>query len=106
MTAESTNASTADPFVHWCESCGREEILSTQDAFDAGWDFPPKMGTFGVISPRTCPNCLMNSTVWWAISVEKGRMDDLTPRQLQVLGRILNEVPPSTRNVRRTSPLP
>ena len=94
MSAEGTTDSPADPFVHWCETCGREELLTSSEAFNAGWDFPPRMGTFGVISPRTCPNCPMTSTVWWAISVEKLSTDDLTARQLKVLGRILEEVPP------------
>ena len=97
--AHSPTDPTTDPFLHWCETCGREEVLTSQDAFDAGWDFPPKMGTYGVISPRTCPNCPMTSTVWWAISIDKRSMDDLTPRQLKVLGRILEEVPPGAEGM-------
>lgn len=93
MSTEGTTDSPADPFVHWCETCGREELLTSSDAFEAGWDFPSRMGTFGVISPRTCPNCLMNSNVWWAIAMEKRSTAELTPSQLKVLGRILDEVP-------------
>ena len=60
----------AGVFVHWCESCGREELLDSRDAFDAGWDFPPHMGAWAVISPRTCPDCSISATAWWAITVD------------------------------------
>lgn len=93
MSPDAPTSSTTDPFLHWCEVCGREELLSTQAAFEAGWDFPPRMGTWGVISPRTCPTCPMKSTVWWAIAMENRSMDELTPGQLKTVGRILEEVP-------------
>ncbi|TFD52379.1 hypothetical protein E3T46_05800 [Cryobacterium sp. Hh11] len=96
MSASGTTDSPAEPFMHWCEVCGREELLITEDAFNAGWDFPPKIGTFGVISPRTCPKCPMAGTVWWAISVDAFSTDMLTPSQLKTMGRILEEVPPGT----------
>ena len=50
--------------LHICEVCGRTEVLTPQEAFDEGWDYPPMMGSFGVVSPRTCPNCLMVDTAW------------------------------------------
>ncbi len=53
---------------HICEVCGVEEILTPKTGFEAGWDYPPKMGAFGIIGPRTCPNCPIDETVWWAIS--------------------------------------
>ena len=93
MSTDGQTSSTTDPFLHWCELCAREELLSTQDAFDAGWDFPPRMGTWGVISPRTCPKCPMASTVWWAVAMENRSMDELTPGQLKTVGRIRDEVP-------------
>ncbi|MGB3353729.1 MAG: hypothetical protein WBB00_13270 [Mycobacterium sp.] len=40
---------------HICEVCGVEEILTPGDAFDLGWDYPPRMGQFGVVGPRCCP---------------------------------------------------
>lgn len=49
---------------HICEVCGREEILTPEEAFNAGWDYPSKMGSFGVISQRTCPHCPINKTAW------------------------------------------
>jgi hypothetical protein len=39
----------------------------------------------------------MKTTVWWALAIEKQRIDKLTPEQLKVIGRILEEVPPGTR---------
>ena len=29
---------------HICEVCGVEEILTPGDAFNLGWDYPPRMG--------------------------------------------------------------
>lgn len=95
MSTDSQNDFATAPFLHWCESCGREELLSSKEAYEAGWDVPPSMGTWGVISPRTCPNCSINTTVWWAVAIEKHSMDALTPHQLRVVGRILEEVLPA-----------
>lgn len=78
---------------HWCEACGEIALLTSEDGFEAGWDFPPRMGTLGVVSPRTCGTCAINETVWWALTVDKKSIDDCTPHQRQVLARILNEVP-------------
>lgn len=50
--------------------CGVEEVLTPQETFEAGWDYPPRMGYFGVVSPRTCPHCPMVSTVWWALAMD------------------------------------
>ena len=53
---------------HICEVCGTDEILTPAKAYEADWDYPPKMGAFGVISPRVCPRCPINRTVWWALT--------------------------------------
>ena len=100
MSTDGAHDSPTDAFVHWCESCGHEELLDSRAAYEAGWDFPPNMGAWGVISPRTCPNCTINTTAWWAIAIEKHSIDALSPHQRKVVGRILNEVPPSTGGVR------
>ncbi|BCI84191.1 hypothetical protein MTY66_58160 [Mycolicibacterium sp. TY66] len=76
---------------HICEVCGIEEHLTPEAAHEAGWDYPPKMGTFGVISPRTCPNCVVNQTLWWAVVVEKCTVDMLTTRQRETFVRITGE---------------
>lgn len=77
--------------THICESCGRTEVLDDEQAFRDGWDYPPRMGTFGVISPRTCPNCPTDTTVWWAIAMEHTTAEDLTEHQRAVVERILGE---------------
>ena len=28
---------------HICEVCGKEEILTPEEAFEKGWDYPPMM---------------------------------------------------------------
>ena len=98
MGTESADESLIEPFLHWCESCGCEESLTSDDAYEAGWDFPPRMGTWGVVSPRTCPKCPMRQTAWWAMAIEKRGFDELTPQELKALGRILDEAPPGTSN--------
>ena len=55
---------------HICEVCGRTENLTPQEAFDEGWDYPPRMGSFGIVSPRTCPDCSMMDTAWAALTLE------------------------------------
>ncbi|ORB76817.1 hypothetical protein BST46_27970, partial [Mycobacterium timonense] len=44
------------------------ELDVTEEAYKAGWDYPPRMGALGVISPRTCPRCPVNRILWWAIA--------------------------------------
>lgn len=78
-------------FLHVCEHCGKRELLTPQEAFDAGWDYPPRMGQFGVISPRTCGTCTINHTLWWALTAEKTHLDDLNSTQKETMERILGE---------------
>ena len=59
------------PFWHYCEVCGKKEFITAQDAFDAGWDYPPHMGHFGFLGPRTCGNCLLKDTLYWRVNTEK-----------------------------------
>ena len=59
------------PFWHYCEVCGRKEYITAQDAFDAGWDYPPHMGQFGLLGPRTCGNCLLKDTLYWRVTMEE-----------------------------------
>ena len=77
--------------MHICEVCGRKEILTPQEAFDQGWDYPPMMGRFGVLSPRTCPKCSMMDTVWAAITMLGKKAEDLTEEQQQVIMRVVSE---------------
>lgn len=76
---------------HICEVCGLEEILTSEEAYNLGWDYPPRMGKFQVLSPRTCPNCTIEKTVWWALAMEGKPLESLSKRQIEVLTRINNE---------------
>lgn len=78
-------------YKHICEVCGRSEILTPEEAFQAGWDYPPRMGFFGVLSPRTCPDCSLMDTVWAALVLKGMGPDDLTDAQKETLLRIVNE---------------
>jgi hypothetical protein len=76
---------------HICEVCGRDEILCPDEAFDAGWDYPPRMGHFGVISSRLCPGCPTPETVWWVLAMEGRSAEALTDRQRIAVERMLAE---------------
>jgi hypothetical protein len=76
---------------HICEVCGLEQVLTPEAAFDAGWDHPPRMGAMGVISPRTCPDCPINRTVWWALAMDGYTPDMLSAAQRATVERILDE---------------
>lgn len=75
-----------------CEVCEKEETLTEEQAYKSGWDYPPFMGAWGIVSPRTCPNCTINDTLWWALAVEGKQYEDLTQNQQIALLRIQNEV--------------
>lgn len=78
-------------FVHICEVCDKQEVLTPEEGFNAGWDYPPQMGAFGVISPRTCGNCTVNDTLWWALMVDKVSPEELDARKKATMERILEE---------------
>jgi hypothetical protein len=76
---------------HLCEVCGRDEILTPAVAYERGWDYPPRMGQFGIVGPRTCGSCPMSETVWAALMLHGRSQEDLTEKQLDVVARILAE---------------
>jgi hypothetical protein len=76
---------------HMCEVCDVEEVLTPDEAYDAGWDYPPRQGRFGVISPRVCPGCPSTATVWWALTCDGYTQEMLSDRQRDVIARILAE---------------
>jgi hypothetical protein len=92
------DAKSLPAFVHWCEVCGLELLLTPEIAYELGWDFPPKMGKFGVISPRTCGGCGIESTVWFAMAVKKMTADELSDKQYATALRIINEKQPMKDN--------
>lgn len=77
--------------LHICENCGKEEILSSEDGYKNGWDYPPKMGSFKIVSPRTCGDCSIETTLWWEIICNKTAPDQLSERHKKTLRRILAE---------------
>lgn len=74
-----------------CEACGETAVLTEKEAFRQGWDYPPFMGKYGVVSARTCPNCTVNETAWWALMVEHKPYAELTEKQKETVKRILEE---------------
>ena len=76
---------------HICETCGKEELLTSEEGFDHGWDYPPRVGAIGGISPRTCGCCGVETTLWWALLVMKMPVTELSDRHQQTLFRILSE---------------
>lgn len=80
-------------FNHTCEVCGKQEMLTSQESYEQGWDYPPNMGAWTIISPRTCGECSINETVWWALTVDRTPYDKLTPEQQETVQHILAEVP-------------
>jgi predicted RNA-binding Zn-ribbon protein involved in translation (DUF1610 family) len=87
-----TNAEKVDMVLrHICENCGKDEILSVEEGYKQGWDYPPKMGAFGVISPRTCGNCGIDTTLWWELQANKTPFEQLSEKHKKALERILSE---------------
>ena len=86
---------TSPKYLHVCEACGVEATLTPDEAYNAGWDYPPGMGVFGVISPRTCGNCVINKTLWWKLAIAGGDVSSvlptLTEREQATLARIQGE---------------
>lgn len=77
--------------LHWCENCGKEETLTSEQGYDAGWDFPPRFGAFGVVSQRTCGNCQIDTSAWWQMAVLKKSYDELSDKHKATVLRILGE---------------
>ena len=62
-----------------------------REAFNDGWDYPPRMGGFGIVGPRTCGECPINLTVWWALVSEKKSVSELSQQQKETIKRIQGE---------------
>ena len=84
-------------FIHHCEVCGKRELLTTEEAFEQGWDYPPKMGKFGVLSQRTCGDCCMVGTLYYKLLAGELSFSDLSEgknlseNEKETLKRIQNE---------------
>lgn len=83
------------PFWHYCEVCGKKEFLTADEAHEQGWDYPPKIGSFGLLGPRTCGDCALVDTLYWKIN-SSGRLpivieENLTPEERVTWQRIRTE---------------
>ena len=58
-------------FWHYCESCGKKEYITAKEAFDDGWDYPPDIGKFGLLGPRTCGKCSLEDTLYWKVNMKE-----------------------------------
>lgn len=81
----------AQRYRYICEVCGRTETLTSMEAMKRGWDYPPYMGEYGIISPRTCCDCSIMDTVWFAIELKGLSWEKLTTHQIDVIKRIKGE---------------
>ena len=83
------------PFWHYCEVCGKKENITAEQAYMSGWDYPPHIGMFGVLSPRTCGNCSDMDTLWAKImGIGKSKTfseSDLNDSDRKTLQRIKGE---------------
>ena len=59
------------PFWHYCEVCGVKAYITADEAFKAGWDYPPQMGTFRLLGPRKCGNCGIKKTLYWKVHTKQ-----------------------------------
>lgn len=76
--------------VFECEVCKTVAHLTDEAAFQEGWDYPPFMGPWQVIAPRTCPNCGMQDTVWWALTTKQ----ELTEEQIKWAEKVMAQTGP------------
>ncbi len=83
-----------EPFWHYCEVCGKKVFCTAQQAFHAGWDYPPKMGKFGLLGARTCGDCQLKDTLYWKVLQQEIPLvikSLLTPNELITWNRIKAE---------------
>lgn len=77
------------PFWHYCEVCGKKEFITAQEAFDSGWDYPPHIGDFGILSPRKCGDHAITETLYWKVVTSE--LNDMTDEEKITLKRIEGE---------------
>lgn len=83
------------PFWHYCEVCGKKEFITADEAYNDGWDYPPSIGVFGLLSPRTCGGCSIEDTLFWKVNASGGLLivtkSSLSPEELVTWRRIKAE---------------
>ena len=78
-------------YIHICEVCGRREILTPEEGYEKGWDYPPLSSSFNSVMPRKCGNCSITETLYWAMYVEGKTAAELPLKHLITLYRITQE---------------
>lgn len=73
---------------HICETCGLEQELTSQEGFEEGWDYPPRLGPFGVLSPRTCGSCGIETTLYWRIITKQVDPNNLSEQDIALIERV------------------
>lgn len=79
-----------------CETCGRIDECTEEEAYQMGWDYPPFIGVWGIVSPRTCPGCGIDTTAYWFLTNRKAEDQGPIPeRHMLTLKRIMAEKSPA-----------
>lgn len=78
-----------EKYYHICEVCGKRELLTLDEGYEQGWDWPPRMGAWKILSPRTCGDCGIQDTVYWQLLTEPDK--PLTEQQMETVRRIQAE---------------
>jgi hypothetical protein len=57
-----------------------------------GWNYPPVIGSFAVVSPRTCDDCSIEQTLWWELNVNNTPIENLSKQHnLTCLAYLMNQ---------------
>ena len=78
-------------YLYTCEICGKTAVMTAEEAYREGWDYPPYIGDYGVVGPRTCPDCPMMETAWAALTLENKEFTELSDKQKETIRRIQGE---------------
>lgn len=95
MNSESSSNDEIGPETvlrHICEVCGKTLEITSEEAYNTGWDYPPGIGSFGIISPRTCGDCGIDKTFYWRIITNGMKFpDDISEEEFALIDRIQRE---------------
>jgi hypothetical protein len=89
MLAAQDNPDNEHLSEYLCEVCGKREDLTEEEAYKQGWDYPPFMGIWGVLSPRTCGDCTIDQTAYWYV-IQQGT-ENIPPNHMNTIKRVLAE---------------
>lgn len=84
---------TENLYHYVCEVCGVEKDLTEDEAFKSGWDYPPFIGIWGVLSARTCGKCPINKTAYWHVLTQGTH--DIPENHMATIKRVMAERSPT-----------